>query len=176
MAGQEPYKQESEMDAETHAIVRELKDRQEIYDCIMRYSGGIDRLDRGDRLYRHRRHRRSRHLLRPRRVTDHVFELHYGMRHSHWHHITNHRCEIDGDVAHTSPPLLHCLNREARSNAIQAGVSQPFRNATGAGRLPNASVWSRPATTTGAGGQEINSAYVSATRDKDDPSYMRTDG
>ena len=34
------------MDAETAAIVRELKDRQEIYDCIMRYSRGIDRLDR----------------------------------------------------------------------------------------------------------------------------------
>ena len=34
------------MDAETAALVRELKDRQEIYDCIMRYCRGIDRLDR----------------------------------------------------------------------------------------------------------------------------------
>ena len=34
------------MDAEAAAIAREMKDRQEIYDCIMRYCRGIDRLDR----------------------------------------------------------------------------------------------------------------------------------
>ncbi|HEX8056439.1 MAG TPA: nuclear transport factor 2 family protein, partial [Novosphingobium sp.] len=34
------------MDAEAAAIAREMKDRYEIYDCIMRYCSGIDRLDR----------------------------------------------------------------------------------------------------------------------------------
>ena len=34
------------MDAEAAALAREMKDRQEIYDCIMRYCRGIDRLDR----------------------------------------------------------------------------------------------------------------------------------
>src|ERR1700740_3561764 len=95
---------ENTMGADIEQRVREIIDRQEIYDCIMRYCRGIDRLDREMLLS----------AYHPGAIDDHgtyvgpiegfaeyVFELHKTHQHRTQHHITNHRCEIDGDVAHT---------------------------------------------------------------------------
>ena len=106
------------MDAESAALLRELKDRQEIYDCIMRYCRGIDRLDREMLLSAYHSDAIDDHGVYIGGIegfADHVFALHFGMQHFTQHHITNHRCELGGDVAHCeSYYLFRCLNRSGR--------------------------------------------------------------
>lgn len=84
-------------------LVRELKDRQDIYDCLMRYCHGIDRLDR----------EMLESVYHPDAVDDHggyggpasgfidwALDLHIKNQHRTHHSISNHYCELDGDVAH----------------------------------------------------------------------------
>jgi hypothetical protein len=167
------------MDAETTALVRELKDRQEIYDCIMRYSRGIDRLDKEMLLSAYHPGAIDDHGTYCGPVegfADHVFELHYGMQHFTQHHITNHRCEIDGDVAHTeSYYFFRCLNREAPFYCHSSGrYLDRFEKRDGRWAIAERiCVVEARDDNWGPEGLEINSAYFTPTRDKDDPSYMR---
>jgi hypothetical protein len=103
------------MDAEAMALVRELKDRQEIYECLTRYCRGIDRLDREMLLS----------AYHPDAIDDHgafvgpvgawadfVFDLHSTHQHRTQHLLTNHRCEIAGDVAEAETYyLFRSLNK-----------------------------------------------------------------
>lgn len=167
------------MDSEVAALVRELKDRQEIYDCIMRYSRGIDRLDREMLLSAYHADAIDDHGVYCGPVAgfaDYVLKLHHGMQHYTQHHITNHRCEIDGDVAHTeSYYLFRCLNREAPFYNISTGrYLDRFERRDGRWAIAERiclvevkdDIW-------GPRGIEDNAGYVDSTRDRDDPSYMR---
>jgi hypothetical protein len=84
--------------------LQELIDRQDILDCLLRYTRGVDRLD--EELLRSAYH--------PGAIDDHgifrgpveefipwAFEGHRRAHHGEMHYIANHTCEIDGDVAHT---------------------------------------------------------------------------
>lgn len=84
--------------------VQELLDRQDILDALLRYTRGVDRLD--EDLVRSAYH--------PGAIDDHgifrgtveefilwAFEGHRTNHRGEQHYITNHACEIDGDVAHT---------------------------------------------------------------------------
>jgi hypothetical protein len=93
------------MDAqELQKTVRELRDRQEIYDCLMRYCRGVDRLDRDMVLS----------VYHPDAIDDHGIFLGTREEFADWalalharhqsvtqHIITNHSCDLNGDVAHT---------------------------------------------------------------------------
>lgn len=164
---------------ETAALVRELKDRQEIYDCIMRYCRGIDRLDRDMLLSAYHPDAIDDHGPYCGPVpgfADHVFALHYGMQHYTQHHITNHRCELDGDTAHTeSYYLFRCLNRAAPFYNFSSGrYIDRFERRGGrwaiAARIclveVRDEIW-------GPQGIENNVGYVDSLRDRSDPSYMR---
>lgn len=84
--------------------LQELLDRQDILDCLHRYTRGVDRLDE-DLL---------RSAYHPGAIDDHgifrgpveefipwAFAGHRANHHGEQHYITNHTCELDGDVAHT---------------------------------------------------------------------------
>lgn len=84
--------------------LQELLDRQDILDCLHRYTRGVDRLDE-DLL---------RSAYHPCAIDDHgvfrgpveefiawAFAGHRDRHHGSQHYITNHTCDIDGDVAHT---------------------------------------------------------------------------
>lgn len=84
-------------------MVRELYDRQAIRDAVTRYCRGVDRMDR--ELFLSAYH--------PDAVDDHGFfvggpeefwrwvnRYHTNAQATHQHVITNHSCEIDGQVAH----------------------------------------------------------------------------
>jgi hypothetical protein len=167
------------MDAETATLVRELKDRQEIYDCIMRYCRGIDRLDRAMLLSAYHADAVDDHGVYVGGVegfADHVFALHFGMQHFTQHHITNHRCEIDGDVAHCeSYYLFRCLNREAPFYCHSSGrYIDRFERRDGKWAIAEriCLVEARD-DNWGPEGLEVKSAYVEAKRDGEDVSYMR---
>ena len=91
------------MTDELEVIVRELKDRQEIYDCLMRYCRGLDRLDRES----------LESVYHPDGVDIHggykgpasgfidfVLDHHIKTQRTSHHSISNFYCELDGDVAH----------------------------------------------------------------------------
>jgi hypothetical protein len=83
--------------------VRELKDRQEIYDCMMRYCRGVDRLDRA----------LLQSCYHPDAFDDHgayvgpaagfidwVLKIYEDHKLASHHEITNHFVEIEGNTAH----------------------------------------------------------------------------
>ena len=167
------------MDAEAAALAREMKDRHEIYDCIMRYCRGIDRLDRAVLLS----------AYHPGAIDDHgtyvgpvegfveqVFDLHYGMQEFTQHHITNHRCELDGDVAHCeSYYLFRCINKAPPWYNVSSGrYLDRLEKRDGRWAIAERicvveardEIW-------GPNGNEGNTDYVAATRDRSDPSYQR---
>lgn len=84
--------------------LRQLLDRQQIYDCIVRYCSGVDRFDRDmvrgvyhdDAMDDH-----GAFVGTPDEFVDWAFAYHAKYQHHHKHHVLNHRCELDGDTAHT---------------------------------------------------------------------------
>ncbi len=162
------------------AMVRELKDRQEIYDCIMRYSRGIDRLDRDMLLSAYHEDAIDDHgdtyIGGVEGFADAVCALHGTWQEFTEHHITNHRCELDGDVAHTeSYYIFRCINKEAPWYNFSSGrYLDRFERRNGRWAIAERicvveardEIW-------GPNGNEDNTAYVRASRDRNDPSYMR---
>jgi hypothetical protein len=103
------------MEPEAALLVREMKDRQQILDCIMRYCRGIDRLDRAMLLSAYHPDAVDDHgtFVGPvGKFADYVFALHTAHQQRTQHHITNHRCEIAGAEAHTeSYYIFRSLNK-----------------------------------------------------------------
>lgn len=84
--------------------LRQLVDRQEIYDCIVRYCSGVDRFDRDmvrgvyhdDAMDDH-----GAFVGTPDEFVEWAFAYHAKYQHHHKHYVLNHRCELQGDTAHT---------------------------------------------------------------------------
>lgn len=167
------------MEQDLTALVREWKDRQDIYDCIMRYCRGVDRLDRELTLS----------AYHPDRVDDHgpyvgpldgfwnyVLDLHGKQQQRTLHHVTNHLCEITGNVAHAeSYFLFYSLNNSAPLYTMASGrYIDRFEKREGrwgiAERICVVDVRNDAWAPTGHEGDEL---YMPIHRDHQDPSYMR---
>lgn len=106
-------------------IVQELKDRQEIYDCLTRYARGVDRLDREMVLS----------AYHPDAVDDHgkfvgtrddfvewAFPQHIKAQYATQHCLFNHRCEIEGAVAHTETYYMFVgMNKSGKPCGLNGG-------------------------------------------------------
>jgi len=101
-----------------------LADRQEILDCIHRYSRGVDRFDRDMVLS----------VYHPDAVDDHgefcgtreafvdwAFGYHAEHQISHHHMVFNHSCELDGDTAHTETYWLFFGENKVKPNTLAIG-------------------------------------------------------
>lgn len=163
--------------------LQQLVDRQQIYDCIVRYCSGVDRFDRD----------MVKGVYHPDAMDDHgsfvgtvdefidwAFAYHAKYQHSHKHYVLNHRCELEGDTAHTEtywifsgknqigPGLTlsggRYLDRFEKRNGTWAIAARKcvieWNGALGEFPLP----------------QEALDAYAATgvpLRDKNDPSYQR---
>jgi len=164
---------------ELEAIIRELKDRQDIYDCLVRYCHGVDKFDR--ELVRSAYHDDA--------IDDHgdfvgpvddfidwAFNYHQTFQKRTMHAICTHRCELDGDTAHTETYWQFLsLNREEPHHTSAYGryidrfekrdgrwaIAQRFCVLTGLDGVQDAQALAGDA------------AFVPSTRDRTDPSYMR---
>jgi hypothetical protein len=84
--------------------LQQLVDRQQIYDCIVRYCSGVDRFDRAmvrgvyhdDAMDDH-----GAFVGTADEFVDWAFAYHAKYQHHHKHFVLNHRCELDGNTAHT---------------------------------------------------------------------------
>ena len=94
--------------------VRYLRDRQDIFDCVHLYSRGLDRHDveilakkvyHKDGLDEHGR-AKFNDIVKFAEGMNTLHDAHYE---AHQHHITNHNCDLDGDVAHCESYVIVTL-------------------------------------------------------------------
>lgn len=86
------------------AFIKQQKDRQEIYDCLLRYTRGVDRHDKELMLSAYHPDAYDKHGSGEGVASDFcdwAIDLHSNIQYRHHHIITNHTVEIDGDVAHS---------------------------------------------------------------------------
>ena len=166
------------MTDDTARLVRELKDRQDIYDCLVRYCRGMDRFDR-DLL---------RSAYHPDALDDHgdyvggvegfidfYFAYHSRNQLRTVHDLGNHTCELDGDTAHT----------ETYWTFSAVNTAEPwFTSGTGRyidrlerrdGKWAIAARICVLAAGSGATGpnDNLDRNFVPVSRDRNDPSYLR---
>lgn len=100
------------MDDDLARAVQDLKYRQAILDCIHRYCHGMDRLDRDLVLSAYHEDAWDDHgtICAPAaEFVDFTIARHtHYLTETHQHLVTNHRCEIDGAVAHATTYFLYC--------------------------------------------------------------------
>lgn len=104
--------------------VQELLDRQDIYDCIKKVSRAIDRFD--EELFVSGFHEDAvvdagAFVEAPRRVYAGGAELHEAGQVSTLHHLTNHSCDIDGDVAHAETYFFYVGRNRDGGNWMAGG-------------------------------------------------------
>lgn len=165
------------------ATVRHLKDRQEIHDVLVRYCRAVDRLDRELLLSCYHDDAIDDHAIfvgSREEFADWAFGLHERYQRVTQHVITNHSCEIDGNVAHTetyymfagmntvAPPLTVCggryVDRFERRDGHWA-IAQRMSLLEWEG-VPGEIFVQREATGPAEHGHH-------STRDRTDPSYRR---
>jgi hypothetical protein len=164
------------------ARLEELLDRQDILDCLTRMSRGIDRFDRV--LFLSAFHADAiidagDFVGPPERLYAWASELHEQGQSATQHHLLNHSCEIDGDVAHCETYYLFVGRNRDETNWIAGGryVDRVERRG-GAWRIAlrcNAVEWSGmvptlPIPFADVPGLRANGAV---TRSREDLSYRR---
>jgi hypothetical protein len=167
------------MDADTAALVLEMKDRQEIYDCIMRYCRGIDRLDRDMLLSAYHPDGIDDHgtFVGPvEKFADYVFDLHTTHQHRTQHIIANHRCELNGAEAHTeSYFIFRSLNKQAPLYTMASGryLDRLEKRDGRWGIVDRVCLVDIRNETWAPTGTEGDASYMPTCRDKQDSSYLR---
>ena len=113
------------MTGEEKAMLRLLWDRQQILDCLSRYSRAVDRLDRELLLSVYHADAIDDHGTfcgTPIEFADYVIPMHEATHLSHQHCIFNHSCELAGNVAHTETYFMFvCMNRQGPVSAMNGG-------------------------------------------------------
>jgi hypothetical protein len=111
--------------AQLERELRQLKDRQEILDCVARHARGCDRFD--SEVLASAFHADG--------VDEHGYAINSGPQYAEWandqhargslqnlHNITTHSCEIDGDVAHAESYVIGLfLNPDGKTGRLLAG-------------------------------------------------------
>jgi hypothetical protein len=168
------------MDTDIASIVRELKDRQEIYDCLVRYCRGVDRLDRALLASAYHPDAIDDHGLYVGPVggfIDWVFDLHGTHQVRTQHIITNHFCDLVGDTAHAETyHIMRSLNRQAPFHFTNHGrYVDRFERREGrwaiAARVCVVDIRDERLDPEGRAG---DGQFQSPARDRTDPSYRRS--
>ena len=106
------------------ARLEQLLDRQDILDCLIRFSRGMDRFDR--ELFLSAFHSDAviaagPFVGGPVALYDWASKLHEQGQHATHHNLLNHTCDIDGDVAHTETYYLFVGRNRDETNWIAGG-------------------------------------------------------
>lgn len=176
--------------------ITELWDREQIRQCLHRYSRGLDRLDRDlvlsvfhpDCIEEH-----GKFAGKPEEFADWAMSMHRDVQLSHQHCLLNHSCEIDGDTAHAETYFMFvAMNRSGKPLTIGGGryidrfekregewriaARVTVRDWSNLDQIPDISDLSTM-TSTAALLSDAERAFMNAgrgpARDKTDPSYDR---
>lgn len=107
------------MEMNVEMLIRRLADRQDIQDCLLRYTRGVDRLDKALMLSAYHPDATDDHgsvVLGAEKFVDWALDYHTTNQRKHHHAITNVTIELDGDTAHTECYYTYFGdNREGRN-------------------------------------------------------------
>ena len=105
--------------------LQQLVDRQQIHDCILRYCSGVDRFDREMLLSVYHADAIDDHgafVGSAAEFVDWALAYRAKCQHSHKHYVLNHRCELDGNSAHTETYWLFAAsNRVGPATSLHGG-------------------------------------------------------
>jgi hypothetical protein len=164
------------------ARLEQLLERQDILDCMLRFSRGMDRFDR--ELFLSAFHSDAviaagPFVGGPGELYDWASKLHeHGQVATH-HNLLNHTCDIDGDVAHTETYYMFVGRNRDESNWIAGGrYIDRLERRDGAWKIAlrtNSIEWSGIVPTLPIPFAQVPDINVNGapSRSKQDPSYRR---
>ena len=159
-----------------------LIDRQDILDCLIRFSRGMDRFDR--ELFLSAFHpdaviAAGDFVGGPEALYDWASKLHELGQSATHHNLLNHTCDIDSDVAHTETYYLFVGRNRDDTNWIAGGrYIDRLEKRNGAWKIAlrtNAIEWSGTVPTLPIPFADVPDIHVNGapSRSKEDPSYQR---
>jgi hypothetical protein len=162
--------------------LEQLLDRQDIMDCLVRFSRGMDRFDR--ELFLSAFHADAviaagAFVGGPVDLYDWASKLHEQGQSATHHNLLNHTCDLDGDVAHTETYYLFVGRNRDETNWIAGGryIDRLERRAGGwkIALRTNAIEWSGIVPTLPIPFADVPDIHVNGapTRGKTDTSYQR---
>lgn len=170
------------MTSDKAARLEALLDRQDILDCLIRFSRGMDRFDR--ELFLSAFHPDAvidagEFVGGPEKLYEWASDLHEQGQVSTHHDLLNHSCEIDGDVAHTETYYVFVGRNRDETNWIAGGrYIDRLERRGGAWKIAlrsNAVEWSGMLPTMAIPFQDVPDVHGNGapSRSKQDPSYRR---
>jgi ketosteroid isomerase-like protein len=163
--------------------VQELADREAIRQCVATYCRAVDRMDRELLLTVYHPDAVDDHglfLADREDFADQAFAFHRERQYGHQHVITNHTCELDGDVAHAETYwMLAAMNKTGSPLSLSGGrYIDRFEKRDGrwaiAARLCVSDWHGQPGPSAVPPElRAILNAGGTPARDRSDPSYMR---
>jgi hypothetical protein len=164
------------------ARLQQLLDRQDILDCLTRFSRAMDRFDR--ELFLSAFHADAliaagEFVGGPVELYDWARDLHERGQSATHHNLLNHTCEINCDVAHTETYYLFVGRNRDQTNWIAGGryIDRLERRGTN-WRIAlrcNAIEWSGMVPTMAIPFEAVPGVHLNGvpSRSKEDPSYRR---
>jgi len=170
------------LDAAKLARLEQLLDRQDILDCLTRFSRGMDRFDR--ELFLSAFHpdaivAAGPFVGGPQAVYDWASAMHNQGQAATHHNLLNLTCDIEGDVAHTELYYLFVGRNRDESNWIAGGrYIDRLERRNGTWKIAtrtNAIEWSGLVPTMPIPFSDVPDIHVNGKpqRGKEDPSYAR---
>jgi hypothetical protein len=170
------------MDAERLARLERLADRQDILDCLIRFSRGMDRFDR--ELFLSAFHPDATiaagvFVGGPKPLYNWASALHEQGQVATHHNLLNLACEIEGDTAHTETYYLFVGRNRDDTNWIAGGrYIDRLERRDGAWRIAlrtNVIEWSGVIPTMPLPFADVPDIHGNGApaRSQDDPSYQR---
>lgn len=168
--------------ADKAARLEQLLDRQDILDCLIRFSRGMDRFDR--KLFLSAFHSDAviaagPFVGGPVDLYDWASRLHEQGQGATHHNLLNHTCDIDGDSAHTETYYLFVGRNRDETNWIAGGrYIDRLERRGGAWKIAlrtNAIEWSGLVPTLPIPFADVPDIHANGapSRSSDDPSYVR---
>ena len=170
------------MDADRLARLEKLADRQDIVDCLTRFSRGMDRLDRD--IFLSAFHADA--IIAAGSFVGGVVELwdwssamHEAGQVATHHNLLNITCDVDGDTAHTETYYLFVGRNRDESNWIAGGrYIDRLERRGGEWKIAlrtNAIEWSGIVPTMPIPFADVPDIHVNGapSRGREDPSYQR---
>ena len=160
----------------------ELLDRQDILDCLGRFSRGMDRFDREQFLsafHSDATISAGSFVGGPEELYDWASAMHEQGQSATHHNLLNHTCDIDGDVAHTETYYLFVARNRDDSNWMAGGrYIDRLERRDGEWKVAfrsNAIEWSGIVPTMDIPFSDVPDLHLNGTpsRDRQDPSYQR---
>jgi len=164
------------------AEMQELIDRQRIWECLLRYTRGMDRLDRELALSAYHFDAMEDHgamIAACETFVDQVLGFHRTEEVLTQHIMSNHRCELEGTLAHAETYVsCYCVNREGKASySLGRFIDRLEKRDERWGIVDRVCV--REGSTDLAKNDFIENFSVQpgslhrSTRDRTDPSYLR---